>query len=259
MMNVSCNLFCTLLILIAVTCSASTPLSKNFKDGLLENNNGNFLEAFNTWLVGAESGDPMSQFAIATLYRKGVGVDKDLERSSKWMLKSAKAGYVEAMRNLGSSYLSGVSGFDKDIVKSVEWYEQAAIFGTYYDQHAIAALYGTTEFESYDSDDIKKFYWAKKSVEYYRSKYILGEIYYRGNAVEKDLVKSWVFIKLFHEEHLKDPKFSELDRKTQNFYISNPDYLEIEEELTKEEKEKGELLLPKARKDIDILFGGGGR
>jgi len=218
------------LLFFAISCSAGV-----FEDGLIENDRGDYQSAFNIWIVGAKDGDPMSQFAVATLYRKGVGVEKNLKESAKWMQKSAEGGYVEAMRVVGSSYLWGRAGFNKSIKDSLSWYRKAAKYGGDYEKYVLAALYDTTEIE--DKSDENKFHWAKKSAEYYRSQYILGEIYNRGRAVEKNLIKSWVWFKLYAE--------SEIEDKT---------YLEIEQDLTEEEMKEGEALLVKAKEDINTMF-----
>ena len=220
------------LLFFAISCSAGV-----FEDGLIENDRGDYQSAFNIWIVGAKDGDPMSQFAVATLYRKGVGVEKNLKESAKWMQKSAEGGYVEAMSVMGAIHLWGVSGVSADIEKSIFWFEKAAETGTHYEKHAVAALYGTAELKGYDLNDKKRLYWSKQSANFYRSHYVLGNIYYRGKAVEKNLIKSWVWFKLYAE--------SEIEDKT---------YLEIEQDLTEEEMKEGEALLVKAKEDINTMF-----
>lgn len=235
---------------ITLNCNASS-----FEDGLEANDSGDFERAFAIWMPAAEDGDPKSQFAVGTLLRKGVGVEKDLSESAKWMLASAKSDYVEAMQVAGSGYLNGSNGFTKDIDESIYWYHRAALLGSEYDKFFYAGLFYLPEMRHKDPKGEKMFKWAKDSVSFYRSKYLLAQSYKEGKAVDRDLVTAWVLLKLYGEEFLSSSAFLGLDKKAQKVIRENePEYLDIQSQLTAQQLDTGKELLKKARTNINALF-----
>ena len=59
------------------------------------------------WLVQeAESGNPDAQLRLASIYRNGTGVPKDLKLADSWMLKAAASGSPQANLQLGRQLMS---------------------------------------------------------------------------------------------------------------------------------------------------------
>ena len=53
----------------------------------------------------AKQGDAQAQYALGTIYLKGLSVPKDLTKASHWVKKSANQGHMEAQYTLGAMYL----------------------------------------------------------------------------------------------------------------------------------------------------------
>ena len=73
----------------------------------------------------ANQGDAKAQFALGTLYRDGQGVEKDLAKTLEWWEKAAELGNVDAQFGLGNIY-SGGFGVTRDYVLSYMWFDITA-------------------------------------------------------------------------------------------------------------------------------------
>lgn len=62
---------------------------------------GEFKKAHNIWLVVAKGGNPKALNALGHLYRKGLGVEKNLDTARQWYGKSAAGGNAVAQYSLG--------------------------------------------------------------------------------------------------------------------------------------------------------------
>jgi len=82
------------------------------------------LENFSNCAPSAAQGDPNSQFLIAQLYAKSSTNMYDPIKAFKWFLKSANGGHSEAMKEVALSYESGI-GVEKDLSRSTYWYDKA--------------------------------------------------------------------------------------------------------------------------------------
>jgi len=82
------------------------------------------LENFSNCAPSAAQGDPNSQFLIAQLYAKSSTNMYDPTKAFKWFLKSANGGHSEAMKEVALSYESGI-GVEKDLSRSTYWYDKA--------------------------------------------------------------------------------------------------------------------------------------
>jgi len=60
-----------------------------------------------------------AEFNVAECYAAGRGVDRDFQEAVTWYAKSAKQGYIPAMRNLAICYEHGI-GVDRSDAKAVE-------------------------------------------------------------------------------------------------------------------------------------------
>jgi len=76
----------------------------------------------------ARSGDPDAAYALASMYRVGRGVDKDLELANEWMLKAANAGHARAQYNMGQLSL-GENENPESRENARAWFEKAASQG----------------------------------------------------------------------------------------------------------------------------------
>lgn len=106
-------------------------------------------EKFKKALPKAEQGDEKSQYAVAEMYEKGKGAEKDLRKAFSWYVKAANTGDKKAAYKVGLFYYQG-RGIPKNYKIARTWLTKS----------------------------------AKKN--YARAQYYLGEIYEHGRGVLKD-------------------------------------------------------------------------
>lgn len=106
-------------------------LNKNFQD--IKRG----LELLNK---AASSGFVPAQNFIASMYRDGEGVTKDLQKAAEWYQKSVNEDNALAQFFLASMYEKG-HGVTKDTQKAVELYEKSAHQGNAYAQNNLAYMY----------------------------------------------------------------------------------------------------------------------
>lgn len=72
----------------------------------------------------AVQGDPLAQFELGSMYKKGVGIRLDKQEAFYWFRKSAEQGNPYAQINLGAMYYKG-EGTPKDRKKAFYWFKRA--------------------------------------------------------------------------------------------------------------------------------------
>lgn len=85
---------------------------------------GHTEEAFEIYIEDAEAGDRFAQFAVADMYRRGEGTEKDLESSRYWMRKSAEQGWQTAQYWMGKLYFEG-DEVEQDFEVALSWTRKA--------------------------------------------------------------------------------------------------------------------------------------
>ena len=88
----------------------------------------------------AQSGDAKAQFAMATRFEDGKGVDRSMSQAIEWYRKSADSGFVEAQAYLGVIYDKG-RGIRQDDLEAVRWYRKAAEQGHGQSQYNLGVFY----------------------------------------------------------------------------------------------------------------------
>ena len=73
----------------------------------------------------AESGDPEAQYRLASLYRAGKGVDKDLAKATELHYQSALTGYADAQYSYGQ-LVEKADNSPKSLNEAIDWYQKAA-------------------------------------------------------------------------------------------------------------------------------------
>ena len=106
----------------------SCPAQAGFKEGVEAYQAGNLPLAFKEFQTAAKSGHADSQFNLALMYEKGMGVGKDEKEALNWYRKSAEQGNSNAQYNLGVLYENG-RGCDVDFAQANQWYRKAAVQG----------------------------------------------------------------------------------------------------------------------------------
>jgi uncharacterized protein len=110
---------------VAVACSVMTFTvhARDYNDGFLAAEDGDFKSAVNQWRPLAEEGHAIAQFNLALLYHSGLGVDLNEATAVNWYKKSAENGYYKAQEYLAVGYREGWFGLPKD-TKQAEFWEQ---------------------------------------------------------------------------------------------------------------------------------------
>jgi TPR repeat protein len=99
-----------------------------FEAGIAAYQANNLPLAYKEFLAAATEGHADSQFNVALMYEKGIGVGKDEKEAVVWYGRSASQGNAAAQFNLGVLYEHG-RGTPVDFAKANEWYRKAAVQG----------------------------------------------------------------------------------------------------------------------------------
>ncbi|MGI9484131.1 MAG: peptidoglycan-binding protein [Hyphomicrobiales bacterium] len=91
-------------------------------------------------MKSAQQGYPLAQFWLASMYEHGNGTEKDVQRSLYWYEQAARGGHVSAMFNLAVMKASGVEG-KKDYGQTALWMRQAADHGLKTAQYNMGLLH----------------------------------------------------------------------------------------------------------------------
>jgi hypothetical protein len=76
-------------------------------------------------LAAAQSGNVRAQFFLASHYKYGQGVQKDLTQAFNWYMKAAQQGAAPAQLNVGQMYAEG-RGVTEDMNQAKLWFGKAA-------------------------------------------------------------------------------------------------------------------------------------
>lgn len=82
--------------------------------------------AFVLLQAAAEKGDAESQYELAKLYEKGIGVGQNTAKALQWYTASAKQKFNDATNDLGFLYYQGGSGIPRNPKKAIALFTEAA-------------------------------------------------------------------------------------------------------------------------------------
>jgi hypothetical protein len=111
-----------------------------FKSGMSAFDAGQYSRARELWLPLAENGDPRAQHALARLYEKGRGVERDFKVAADWFLKAAEQGHADSEYRLAVGHLYGL-GVKRDEAAALSWLRKAANHGHKRAQKMLARAY----------------------------------------------------------------------------------------------------------------------
>jgi TPR repeat protein len=100
----------------------------NFEAGIAAYQANDLPLAYKAFLAGAKEGHADSQFNVASMYERGIGVGKDEKEAVVWYGKAASQGIAAAQFNLGVLYENG-RGTKIDFAQANEWYRKASVQG----------------------------------------------------------------------------------------------------------------------------------
>ena len=135
----------------------AVPAWADFQAGMDANNRGDYTTALHEWRPLAEQGDPLAQYHLGVLYRKGRGVPQDDVQARQWYEKAAGQGQAKAQFNLGTLYFNG-EGVQKNYQQALRWFRLAADQGEAVAQTKIAIMYEEGQGVSQDMVQAHKWY-----------------------------------------------------------------------------------------------------
>lgn len=172
-----------------------------------------------------EEGVAQAQYALGVMYSNGHGVEQDYESAVSWYEKAVLQGHVEAMNNLANCYNNG-QGVEENLPEAFKWWLKAAqrryepcyslVAGIYYEgmygvkkNYKEAAFWYEKAAETGDQEGVYNLscmYYAGQGVRrnydksfellmqsdesQYYTQQALGEHYYYGHGVEKDIPRA---------------------------------------------------------------------
>jgi uncharacterized protein len=100
----------------------------NFEAGIAAYQANDMPLAYKVFLAAAKEGHADSQFNVALMYERGIGVGKDEKEAVVWYGKAASQGIAAAQFNLGVLFENG-RGAKIDFAQANEWYRKASVQG----------------------------------------------------------------------------------------------------------------------------------
>ncbi len=144
----------------------------------------------------ADKGFAKSQNNLAILLMNKYGENADLEEVQKLRISSAEGGDLYGIHNLGTVYMYGKNGFEKDLEKALYWFEKA-----YYRDYQpvrmlanMAWIYAQRKGPDYNSRKAGLFYWkAARRGNTYAMKHVADAFWYKyyGYPRDRDKAMEW--------------------------------------------------------------------
>lgn len=168
---------CLLLILFVLTCVSPSALHA---DNHVIHPQENTLNVPQTY-QRAMNGDVDAQFALFMAYRRGTGVDSNIDKAKRWLLSAAQNGHAEAQYWLGYIHFFG-KGVERDVEAGMKWYKKSAAQGSIHAQVALGEIYNGWRYRFYPSDPSQAIAWYTKAAEqgHLQSIFIVGCKHYFG-------------------------------------------------------------------------------
>lgn len=211
----------------------------------LPNTKENKLKAFKLYEKIAEKNPKYCSY-LASMYYRGCGVEKNLEKYFEMVKKAADAGNASSMREIAEMYLKG-EFVSKDESKAIEWltrsykadsriYEKDEGFTPeiYALRHLADIYYADEDYSGHSCD--KSLENKKRAFElfqemdelgYTKAKYRIARMYERGEYVKQDKLKA---LEIYKSNADKD---SGCCRKVIKIYLEEKNILEAAKFIVK--------------------------
>ncbi|MDK2125781.1 tetratricopeptide repeat protein [Parachitinimonas caeni] len=96
--------------------------------------------AFELYHLSARRGETQAIYHVASCYRTGSGIARNLEKALKWYLRAAETGSAQALHDLGLYYETGELGpFNPSL--AFEYTQRAAVKGDHRASYRLACMY----------------------------------------------------------------------------------------------------------------------
>jgi TPR repeat protein len=148
----------------------------------------------------AESGDPVAQRQLGTLYHQGAGVARSDAEALVWYRRAAAGGDVAAVYNLGVMYDSG-NGTAQDHVEAARWYREAADKGDGKAMYNLGLLYEYGHGVAQDYGEAMRLYRQAAELGEPWAQFALALLYDKGQGVERDPVRAYMWFDIVGDGH----------------------------------------------------------
>lgn len=161
----------------------------------------------------AENGDIEALLDLGYTYLYGTnGVNTNYKQALAYYEAAAGKGSAVAYNNLGSLYFSGI-GTNVDYPKAIHFFEEAAKLGSHDAAVNLAIIYLGNDSDKKDFDKIMGLLNSAEP-DNNIAKYLLGYCYYKGFHVKQDYAKAFELIKT-----AADGNYDEAQYVLSDFYI----------------------------------------
>ncbi|HJT90131.1 MAG TPA: metallophosphoesterase [Bryobacteraceae bacterium] len=165
-----------------------TALCADFHAGLDAYHRGDYAGALREWQPLADQGDANTQFNVALLYARGLGVPKDPARAAEYYRKAAEQGVAAAQYNLGVMCANGDS-IPRNLQEAANWFAKAADQGVPNAAANLGRLYNDFQGIKNPAEAAK---WYRKAADegVPSAAFDLGLMYDRGQGVQQDYAEA---------------------------------------------------------------------
>lgn len=148
----------------------------------------------------AETGDPVAQRQLGTLYQRGAGVAPSDETALSWYHKAAAQGEAGALYNLGVMYDGGL-GVEQDHAAAARWYRQAADRGDAKAMYNLGLLYEYGLGVAQDHAEAMRHYLQAAELGEPWAQFALALVYDKGLGVQRDPVRAYMWFDIAGDGH----------------------------------------------------------
>ena len=144
--------------------------------------------------IKSEFKAPSDMLSISEAYARGIGVEKDVAESLKWLQKAAEAGDPESMRKLARHLKEGKI-INKDMAKAISWFKKAASLNDYSAMVDLARAYAKGD--GVDKNMAEGFRYFNQAAEggYTAAMREVAYLYVYGTGVAIDPAKGMAWFK----------------------------------------------------------------
>ncbi|MBL4614836.1 MAG: sel1 repeat family protein [Magnetovibrio sp.] len=154
------------------------------------------ISRFKETLPVAEAGDVQAQYNVAIMYETGDGTKVDNKKAVRWLLKAAEQGHAQSRFKLGMMHANGEI-VRQDYFMAAKYFRLAATFNNHRDaQYRLGELHFNGRGVDHDYGKAIKFYTQAASQGHAASQFILSSMYQEGWGVTRDLITSYMWLKL---------------------------------------------------------------
>lgn len=165
-----------------------------FAKAKMQEETGQFQQAFNTYLQSSQSGNPEANFRLGLIYETGEGhVGQDYTQAVIYYERAAKYGHIKAMANLGNLYYNGL-GVEQNLPEALRYFQKAAEKESPAAINSLGVMY--LRGEGGLPKDLKTAFLYFSRAAYYGDETAynnLGNMYFNGIYVKEDKAKAFSY------------------------------------------------------------------